>query len=751
MVMHKPGRVDYVDLGVTLANIAGVTGQVRRFLFTGSQYVLAEYDTTTNYLELNYWDTDGSEAVSRIMAKTNVLDLVYDAADSKYYAVRFNTDAGFEGTPGYNFPSGYLMYDDFSTGHPTDTWRFKPEHWYEPLPSWGSYSYHGKTASVETSTSDTDPWLLFRRNPETSKLEYKTNVGRGILGCTAATSGDFQAYGTFKMTSFPGPSSVFSMRLIDQGTIFSSYQANNLLAQATFWGPYSNSNPNQSGRWQASHAYLDNDSTNGKWTVSNLRLVEKKVDDSYYTLTSGTYHPYKVSFYSYVATNDTNYFKVSHDTVGTILASGVVNNTSKTFDFVDGPIAFTLFSDPSNNLGNLNGTSLNINVRIDGPVTGDTNLSTISGTTHGFRLGVGVQGTNLYARRDIDAANGYNSWENIKTYNLIPTTPRHISVELFSDCRGASSVPDVTMDDFYIESIGGSTATFKGIPSLSVEAYDLTGASSTVASVTDASGYAIRRLDAINRHSSSGGSLGYITTSGIVAITSDQKSLAQNGSLSILVRRSKTDNPVVYKFNKSSLPLANVETGSSAFLVASGTLDNHHMYKIGNFMYTSYSGGQLGYVTDNWPDYNRGVFLNTLLSGTLSGTNPRRTSWLQHTDFYAFNINDFNSLYGVTVSGTNAGKVRLYNVTPTTAAFCNVVSNTRLLAAGTNQTSLVTAQVMNTYGEPLPGKTVSFTITAGDGSLNPASAVTNNSGEASSTYTVGTAVTVSTVVATVNI
>ena len=88
---------------------------------------------------------------------------------------------------------------------------------------------------------------------------------------------------------------------------------------------------------------------------------------------------------------------------------------------------------------------------------------------------------------------------------------------------------------------------------------------------------------------------------------------------------------------------------------------------------------------------------------------------------------------------------------PNIASSCNVITSNRLLSAGTGEQSIVKAQVVNVYGQPLQNKTVNFSISVGDGSLAPVTDITDSNGESHTTYTVGTAVTTSTITAVVNI
>ena len=761
MVIYRPSRSDFTDVSVTLANIDDVTGQVRRFLFNGSQYVIVEYNSVDDSLELNYWDTDGSQAVSRLLEKTKVLDVAYDAADERYYGLRWNIDSGFTGTPGSWWGAGTLFFDGFDTGLSTDTWKFRGDFWKEVEPSWGAYEYSGYTAlGGSSSVADSHSWQLFSRNPDNERLEYYSKNGRAVLATTTTTQDDFQAYATFGMSKFLGNTSAFSMRLIDSTEFYTGVPLNNLVTQATFRGPYDSASLSSSaGRWQSAHVKFVNDSTSSKWVVTNLRLRDSHIDDvSSGLLTdsgTGAYSRYRINFYdwAYDAGQHKHFFKVDQTSGGSAtLSSGVVSDVTRTFEFVDGPFAFSLVGNPDEALqaGDLSGTSLDFDVRVDGPLVGSGSLYTVSGTS-GFKLGVGKTGTNLYARRDFDGS-APTDWQDIRVYNFtsFSTSTPDLSVELCADATSASSNPDVHMDDFTMES-DSAAGVWLDIPTLSIETYDSTGAISYIPGVTDASGYAIKRLNAINYSTSAGGSFSDIRDNGIVAITTDQIAAGSGGSVYILVRRNNTDESKIYKYKKSSFPISDVENDSNAYLVASGTLINPGLYKIGSFDYSTNSLGQLSYATTNYPDPERGLFLETCPSGTLSGTFPSHTAWLQNRDFIAWNVSDFDSLYGVTVTGTEAGQVKLYNMTPDTASFCHLSTRTRLLPAGTNSTSSVVGRVMNAFGVGLTGKTVAFSVTAGDGSFSPASAVTNISGEAVSTYTTGTAVTTSTLTATVNI
>lgn len=745
MAIRRPGKLSYSSLGVSLDNynLTNISGEIIRFLFTGNQFVIAEYDATSKTVELNYWDTDGSEAVSRVMDKANVLDLYYDSTDSMYYVLRWGDN---NGTPGVTWTAPTVFKDEFDSGVRTPSEAL----WSLSKPLWGGYSHHEQDPSTETVTVDSVPWEMFRQNTSDNRLEYKSVVGRGVYSTTAAVTGNFQAWSTLYLTTFSGSDSYFSMRLIDRGdSTVAGIEADNLLAQASIRGTYIHANlPSDAGAWESAYTYLSLDSTGGKWAVTGLRLIEKNFSDVSYGLSYGSVSTFDVSFYQYSATDDTNYFKVS-DSGGSALGYGVVSNSSHSFCFVDGPIGFTLKT-PDGILGNLVGTSVRINVQIDNTVSaGSTTLSTVTGDT-GFYVGVGINGTNVYTRRDVDGPLGGSSWENIQVYTSASAATTPLGVEVFADTVGAASLPDLQLDDFTIESSTG-TVGWPSIPSLTLETFDVTGTRSQLSGISDANGVAIATLDVLNVLVSGTSSFEQFREQGFASITTSAPG-ASPGQVYVAVSRYEWDTPVVYSIDKSALPIS-TWSSSSPTITASGSLENIQMLKTGSFMYTDYATAEIAYITTNWADINYGDYVNTLSSGSLVPVTPRKVAWLQSSDFYAWNIVDTDALYGIdtpaTVSGS--GPVKLYDVTSTTAAFCNVVSASRLLPAGTNQTSTVTAEVMNIYGTALSGKTVNFSVTSGDGSVSPASATTNSGGVASTTYTVGTAVSTTEITATVSI
>jgi hypothetical protein len=143
--------------------------------------------------------------------------------------------------------------------------------------------------------------------------------------------------------------------------------------------------------------------------------------------------------------------------------------------------------------------------------------------------------------------------------------------------------------------------------------------------------------------------------------------------------------------------------------------------------------------------------LKTINKDTLLNSATTRQVLLNVSDYSTnaykvfYDQNDFNTLYYV--PSTNI--LRAWNLNDTVSAFMAVNAATITLPAGTAQSTNVNADVINAWGEALSGKTVTFSVTSGDGAITPSTGSTNGSGRATTQYTVGSTVGVSTVTATV--
>lgn len=78
-----------------------------------------------------------------------------------------------------------------------------------------------------------------------------------------------------------------------------------------------------------------------------------------------------------------------------------------------------------------------------------------------------------------------------------------------------------------------------------------------------------------------------------------------------------------------------------------------------------------------------------------------------------------------------------YNIDTSLSAFASVNVDDFSLRAGTSDNTIVTAEVINAWGDPLSGKSVSFIVSNGDGAVSPANDTTDVNGEANTVYTAG--------------
>jgi hypothetical protein len=122
------------------------------------------------------------------------------------------------------------------------------------------------------------------------------------------------------------------------------------------------------------------------------------------------------------------------------------------------------------------------------------------------------------------------------------------------------------------------------------------------------------------------------------------------------------------------------------------------------------------------------------------------TTWTDPANYKIFyNQRDYNTCY--VVLGTNS--LTEYNVDELMAAFVAVNVDDAIMPAGTGDTTTVTAEVINAYGDALTAKSVTFSVTGGMGSVSPTTVTTSGGGVATSTFTVGATTGLATITATV--
>lgn len=329
------------------------------------------------------------------------------------------------------------------------------------------------------------------------------------------------------------------------------------------------------------------------------------------------------------------------------------------------------------------------------------------------RLGLEKGGGNIVCRYDNDMSGTFVDWV---TY----TDPDdlNLSVELYAD--GLTGFTSISLDNYTVS----GTEYFSNVPVFSVEALDSSGSPVEVAGLTDSDGYLIKQFDIVND------TLTYNSFIGDrVQIATDSSS---SGAVYIKVKEN------LYKYNKSSFPL-DLEEGATAAVYKEGVIPETSAKA---FSYNAYTKAGLCYV--EYDGDRAGTYLKTISTTTMSGTEYEAFLDIGSADYpLGWDQNNNTILYYV--DGTS---LKEYDMDEYDVAFCNVVSDEKIMSAGTSTTSDITATVLNVYGEPLSSKTVAFVVSSGDGAISGSPDCTNSSGIAASTYTVGSTVGTTNITAT---
>lgn len=345
----------------------------------------------------------------------------------------------------------------------------------------------------------------------------------------------------------------------------------------------------------------------------------------------------------------------------------------------------------------------------------------IGTATSGIVLEIERYGTEARAKyRDTDAPG---------THTLVAGTVSSSIHRPYIIGHPGATAPIVRADNYTVTS---GTITFD-TPVFSVVAIDKDGNITTVPNVTDANGFAIKNFDIIRNPQATYNKYIYPYT-GIAT-----NGAAYNAGGEIYIKVGTT----LYKYTKNTgLPLTHEdENASGASVVSTGQIPED---SITAFAYNGFSEAGLSYI--KYEDSLAGVFLRTINTTDLTENAYKAKLDVASINFrFAWNVSDLSTLYYVNGTG-----LRLYDLNETKAAFVNVSSDKQVLAAGTAETAVITAQVLNVYGIPKSAKTMTFSVSAGDGAISPAIGCSNVSGEDTTTYTVGSAVGTATITVSVS-
>lgn len=310
------------------------------------------------------------------------------------------------------------------------------------------------------------------------------------------------------------------------------------------------------------------------------------------------------------------------------------------------------------------------------------------------------------------------------THDAATVSTGTVTVELYGN---TTSPINIQADDFTVTS---GTSLFPSIPVFTVEKTDNEGVVVNPALIS--------AFDVIGDPSKTFNS--YLDGRVQIAATSS----GTGGGFIYL----KIDNRILKYANNIAL---GSENGSSALV---DTTDQIAAAGTNSFNWTHESGLISPTPFLSYLEYDAGldiVHVKTVNKDTLLDNTANREVLLNISSYGTneykvfFDQNDFDTLYYV----DSSANLQAFNLDDRLSAFMSLNADDVSLPAGTSQQTFVRAEVINAWGETLDGKDVTFSVTAGDGAVSPATDTTVSGGEAETQFTVGSTVGVSTVTAVV--
>lgn len=596
---------------------------------------------------LEFWDTDGSKASTKVLPGTNYYDVIYDRGYDTYIAVRYNE--ALDGSGGI----GFLPSDDFS---------------------------ESSLNTVRWTESPTEQKFYF--NTASGTLDMLVPSGTvsdpGRITSNYYMGGDFTSSLDLGFNTISSVDARLELRAID-------YSTDNLFVHMGVRGSWLYDGA-KDGVWEASQVRNIYDTTGGVAYVRNFRINTGDMSAS--------------ERFTFVYSSSS----VSWGVTSTV--RGSMADLLPGQDYAEDPITMTIVHESAPP----DGAQIVLDVNLQ-----QYNLPYV---TWPWDWKVGIDRTGASVVCKYDSGTGF---VNFVTFS--DSEGLGLNLELYAS--GGTGFIDSSFDNLVVT----GDDLFDGVPVFTLETIDSNGNVVQVAGLSDADGYVIKQFDVINSKTATYNS--YISNR--VQLATDSLTVGQGGSLYVKIGED------IYKYNKSLLPLG-VEDGSSATEYMTSVIPETSSIAFG---YSAYDNGALAYV--EYDIEREGTYVRTLDTTTCSGTDYEAFLDVADSDYpWAWDQNNYTTLYYVDASDN----IKMYDMDPRDVAFCNVVSSEKIMSAGTSATSSISATVLNVYGEPLSAKTVTFSITEGDGAIPTGAFCTNASGIASTTYTVGSTVGVVTITAT---
>lgn len=651
--------------------------------------------------QIAYFRLDGEQASRFSMAQSDLLDMTYDKVTDKYYTIRFN-DTGLGGTD-------IGPDEDFST--PSGSTSFNPVRWTE------------------------DPGT-FIRSISNNRLVFSTTNGAGKLSSNYVVEGDFEAELSFDISSLNSETSFFDIRSVDSSTqrlkyavgvgylgediyyksAITSFVNNTTSADLLSLAPELPTVYSGSEDWTVTFV-----SASGHWTVEGEHTGSRPP-----ALTGELYSSSGISFQisanSVQNNNDSFTFTLDYEVKSRGASTGTLDITrsgSTYISLLDG------------------GWSEAIN-------SSDDRLQ-IYGTTSAS--------INMFADNFSLEPDGSAVYPSIPVFTIEEVDEEGQVVQAVVENFNVIKDPTKSYNDYIDGGVMLAVKPTKIYVKVLNDIYSFSQASPIAGQVDENTSGVERSQDVIESNGiysffyndTSGGFLSYIFYDEdteelqVKTLTSTDTPVPQGRKIFINVpdwnEQSLRGTP--YQFYWLS------DDNTSLFY-----LRRHGTGKVNEVKVTGTAGVANGtdVFTDSTKDFEAaGVKLGDLVVINESAYSSNGTYTIVEiptpTSLRLKQRDDSDTTLEVKTSvdyqiASNA-ELLTFNTDPDQSAFAAVNVDDFTLRAGTSDTSGITAEVINAWGEPLPGKTVNFSVIQGDGAVSPPSDTTDGSGEANTQYTAG--------------
>lgn len=689
--------------------------------------VVSEIEVGTSLPKSNiiYFGTDGVQKSSFTAQKSNLIDMCYNPATGNYYTVRYNSVSG----------AFYSPDDDFTT--PSGSSGFNTDLWDEDL-------------------QDTS----FFRSITNNNLVFSTTSGKGALYSNAVFPNNYELELDFSITTLTGSSSFFGLHAVEQDTLNLIYgvgitaRGGDNYYKACVKSYTDNSAgsfslrrlaPTLSGVFTGAETwtitYTGTDSGNKLFSVvGSVNGTQASASGPNHIINySNPFIAFEVLASENVAINDNISFIMDYEVASRAVTSGTLNLQKSAGDnftsAISGVFAEVIPAGPARAL--VVGSTFNHSVSVSGDNfelvgLGDyfyLNYPTLE--IEGVTNQVQVSG-NVIEALDVLQSN------SVRKYSDIPFGAVQLAV------NGAGTLFLKSFDKVY------SMAESLNLTGLLTPPGS--GVLASVSGLVPAAG-----VSSLHYSDESGGFLGYVefdTFLSEVRLKTLQDStppIALSRQVFLEVpdfNETKTNDGVPYQFylhsvdntslfylrKNGSTELNTTITTGTAGTVTTGSPNFTDATK--NFNTLLVKEGDLCIINDS-VTANNGTYIITNiptatslnLAGPISAGNLINTPLTNRTTWTTQASIDYKIM-------SNAELLQ-YNLDPDITAFSAVNIDNYSLQAGTGEIGTITAEVINSWGEPLSGKTVTYAVIQGDAVVNPASSVTNASGIATTQLTVG--------------